>query len=110
MNYCKHYYRTGGSWLITNMRRSESMFDVDPCIHDEIAEGIKTEGSNLCGISAHCLWEEINNKGMFVTNLFGIYNFHYHFLNILEDETSSLVSVEDSMSNLRINSPNEANG
>jgi len=44
------------------MRRGESMFDVDPSVHDEIAEGIKTEGSNLCGISAHCSWEELNNR------------------------------------------------
>lgn len=58
------HYSTGGSWLITNMHRGESMFDVDPSVHDEIAEGIKTEGSNLCGISAHCSWEELNNRGM----------------------------------------------
>lgn len=57
------------------MRRGESMFDVDPSVHDEIAEGIKTEGSNLCGISAHCSWEETNSKGMFATNKFDIYNF-----------------------------------
>jgi suppressor of fused-like protein len=55
---------TGGSWLITNMRRGESMFDVDPSVHDEIADGIKTEGSNLCGISAICSWEEINTIGL----------------------------------------------
>lgn len=48
------------------MHRGESMFDVDPSVHDEIAEGIKTEGSNLCGISAHCSWEENSKKGIFV--------------------------------------------
>lgn len=47
------------------MRRGESMFDVDPSVHDEIAEGIKTEGSNLCGISADCSWEETNKRGTF---------------------------------------------
>jgi len=57
-------FSTGGSWLITNMRRGESMFDIDPSVHDEIAEGIKTEGSNLCGISAHCSWEHTNNNCM----------------------------------------------
>lgn len=46
------------------MHRGESMYDVDPSIHDEIAEGIKTEGSNLCGISAHCSWKENNKMGM----------------------------------------------
>jgi len=77
----KRHSVTGGSWLITNMRRGESMFDVDPSVHDEIAEGIKTDGSNLCGISATCSWEETDNKG---------------------DTASCFKSVEDSMNNLRI--------
>lgn len=59
-----YYYSTGGSWLITNMRREKNMFDIDPTIHDEINDGIKTEGSNLCGISADCLWKEINEIGI----------------------------------------------
>lgn len=46
------------------MRRVESMFDIDPSVDNEIIEGIETEGSNLCGISAHCSWVEINNVGM----------------------------------------------
>jgi len=66
-------FSTGGSWLITNMRRGESMFDVDPSVHDEIADGIKTEGSNLCGISAHCSWEESNNRC-----IYAIYKFNIH--------------------------------
>ncbi|VVC41364.1 Suppressor of fused-like domain,Suppressor of fused C-terminal,Suppressor of fused, eukaryotic [Cinara cedri] len=56
----KRHSVTGGPWLVTNMRRSESMFDVDLSVHDEIAEGIKTEGSNLCGISVNCSWKESN--------------------------------------------------
>lgn len=67
------YFSTGGPWLITNMRRGESMFDVDPSVHDEITEGIKTEGSNLCGISAHCSWEELNNRCMYSIYKFNIY-------------------------------------
>lgn len=59
-----NYYSTGGSWLITNMRRGESIFDVDPSVHDEVADGIKTEGSNLCGISAICSWEETETIGL----------------------------------------------
>ncbi|XP_029343842.1 suppressor of fused homolog [Acyrthosiphon pisum] len=86
----KRHSVTGGSWLITNMRRGESMFDVDPSVHDEITEGIKTEGSNLCGISAHCSWEELNNRC---------------------DKALAYNSVEHSMNNLRIinnsRAPNE---
>lgn len=59
------------------MRRGESMFDVDPSVHDEIAEGIKSEGSNLCGISADCSWEETNKKGTFKT----ILTSYFQFLN-----------------------------
>jgi len=55
------------------MRRGESMFDVDPSVHEEITEGIKTEGSNLCGISAHCSWEELNNRCMNYIYKFNIY-------------------------------------
>lgn len=59
-----NYYSTGGSWLITNMRRRETMFDVDPSVHDEIDDGIKTDGSNLCGISANCSWKETDTIGL----------------------------------------------
>ncbi|XP_050546297.1 suppressor of fused homolog isoform X2 [Daktulosphaira vitifoliae] len=58
----KRYPVTGGLWLITNMRRGESIIDIDPSVRNEIAEGIKMEGSNLCGISAHCSWLEIIDK------------------------------------------------
>lgn len=46
------------------MRRNESIFDIDSSVHEEIAEGIRIEGSNLCGISAHCSWEGTNNNGI----------------------------------------------
>lgn len=67
-----NYYSTGGPWLITNMRRHESMFDVDPSIHNEIAEGIKTEGSNLCGISVNCSWKDVDKMSMYkiLSNIF----------------------------------------
>lgn len=64
------------------MRRGESMFDVDPSIHDEIAEGIETDGSNLCGISANCSWKD-NNTGTFAINtifIFIIFDFHSLFI------------------------------
>lgn len=47
------------------MHRCESIFDVDPSVQDEITEGIKSEGSNLCGISVNCSWKEINKISMF---------------------------------------------
>lgn len=55
------------------MRRGESMFDVDPTVHEEIAEGIRTDGSNLCGISADCSWEEMNDTGTYTNELTSYY-------------------------------------
>jgi len=54
------------------MRRVETMFDIDPSIHDEIAEGIRTEGSNLCGTSARCTWIERNYRSMYAKHNFNI--------------------------------------
>lgn len=63
------------------MRRGESMFDVDPSVHDEIEEGIKTEGSNLCGISTNCTWIETNNIGMY--QLYYIIKFYFNVIYVL---------------------------
>ncbi|PIK55464.1 suppressor of fused-like protein [Apostichopus japonicus] len=53
----------GGSWLITDMRRGESIFDINPQLQDEVENGIDNEGSNLSGVSAKCSWEEIDDMG-----------------------------------------------
>lgn len=74
-----YYFSTGGSWLITNMHRDKSIFEIDPSVHDEIAEGIKTEGSNLCGISACCSWEHENNNSMQNILLIFFYLFDFYF-------------------------------
>ncbi|KAK4882410.1 hypothetical protein RN001_005729 [Aquatica leii] len=49
---------TGGAWLITDMRRGESIFDIDPTAHEEVENGFELEGSNLSGVSARCSWGE----------------------------------------------------
>jgi len=41
----------GGPWLITDMRRGESMLEIDPAAQEEVERGIETEGSNLSGVS-----------------------------------------------------------
>lgn len=48
----------GGDWLITDMRRGESMFEIDPDVQEAVEEGIENEGSNLSGVSARCSWSE----------------------------------------------------
>jgi len=48
----------GGSWLVTDMRRGETIFEVDPELQEAVDDGIATEGSNLSGVSAKCSWNE----------------------------------------------------
>ncbi|KAI1278047.1 Suppressor of fused -like protein [Halotydeus destructor] len=48
----------GGDWLVTDMRRGESMFDLDPEIKEAVEDGIAAEGSNLSGVTAKCSWCE----------------------------------------------------
>ena len=33
MQFVHCFFRTGGKWLVTNMRRGESLFDIDPDTH-----------------------------------------------------------------------------
>ncbi|CAI9717818.1 suppressor of fused homolog [Octopus vulgaris] len=55
----------GGAWLITDMRRGESIFELDPSLQERVDSGIEQEGSNLSGVSSRCFWDEIlsNNHG-----------------------------------------------
>ncbi|RWS03691.1 suppressor of fused-like protein [Dinothrombium tinctorium] len=50
----------GGPWLVTDMRRGETIFEIDPEIQEAVDDGIATEGSNLSGVSARCSWSEHN--------------------------------------------------
>lgn len=48
----------GGPWLVTNMRRGETIFELDSEIQEKVDKGIIEEGSNLSGVSAKCAWSE----------------------------------------------------
>ncbi|KAJ8418100.1 hypothetical protein AAFF_G00138090 [Aldrovandia affinis] len=51
----------GGPWLITDMRRGETIFDIDPHLQQErVDKGIETDGSNLSGVSAKCSWDDLS--------------------------------------------------
>uniref|UniRef100_A0A672GNJ2 Suppressor of fused homolog n=1 Tax=Salarias fasciatus TaxID=181472 RepID=A0A672GNJ2_SALFA len=50
----------GGPWLITDMRRGETIFDIDPHLQERVDQGIETEGSNLSGVSAKCVWDDLS--------------------------------------------------
>lgn len=51
-------YRAGGVWHITDMRRGESIFELEPNAHEEVERGFELEGSNLSGVSARCSWAD----------------------------------------------------
>ncbi|XP_053203998.1 suppressor of fused homolog [Panonychus citri] len=48
----------GGPWLVTNMRRGETIFEIDTEIQESVDKGIIDEGSNLSGVSAKCAWSD----------------------------------------------------
>ncbi|XP_011497622.1 PREDICTED: suppressor of fused homolog [Ceratosolen solmsi marchali] len=48
-----------GSWLVTDMRRINSVMEEDPSIAEKIQGGIEREGSNLSGVSAKCWWVQM---------------------------------------------------
>nr|XP_042701123.1 suppressor of fused homolog isoform X1 [Chrysemys picta bellii] len=51
----------GGLWLITDMRRGETIFEIDPHLQQErVDKGIETDGSNLSGVSAKCAWDDLS--------------------------------------------------
>ncbi|XP_051507498.1 suppressor of fused homolog isoform X4 [Myxocyprinus asiaticus] len=50
----------GGPWLITDMRRGETIFDIDPHLQERVDKGIETDGSNLSGVSAKCAWDDLS--------------------------------------------------
>ncbi|OQR71854.1 suppressor of fused-like [Tropilaelaps mercedesae] len=48
----------GGPWLITDMRRGESVFELDADVEEAVQMGISQEGSDLSGVSAKLSWSE----------------------------------------------------
>ncbi|CAG2160262.1 unnamed protein product [Oppiella nova] len=48
----------GGQWLVTDMRRGETIFELEPELQEAVDDGIATQGSNLSGVSARCDWSQ----------------------------------------------------
>ncbi|KAG1659861.1 Suppressor of fused [Nymphon striatum] len=56
INLMKSVRGIGGPWLVTNMRRGETILEIDPHLQEAVDEGINTDGSNLTCVSARCSW------------------------------------------------------
>ncbi|XP_072026713.1 suppressor of fused homolog [Amphiura filiformis] len=52
----------GGTWLITDMRRGETILEINPQLQEQIDIGVATDGSNLSGVSAKCLWHDTDDQ------------------------------------------------
>lgn len=52
----------GGPWLLTDMRRGETIFELDPELKEAVDDGIATQGSNLSGVSARCSYSRIEEE------------------------------------------------
>ncbi|XP_028132319.1 suppressor of fused homolog [Diabrotica virgifera virgifera] len=59
----------GGTWHITDMRRGESIFELDMNAHEEVERGFELEGSNLSGVSARCSWNEQDSSKLDIGHL-----------------------------------------
>lgn len=55
LNILKRLPGVGGEWLVTDMRRTKTMQELDPLCQSEIDRGIHLEGSNLSGVSTRYL-------------------------------------------------------
>lgn len=64
LNMLTQLPNSGGTWHITDMRRGESIFDVDVTAHEELERGFEAEGSNLSGVSARCSWTEQDESAL----------------------------------------------
>lgn len=51
--------KTGGEWLITDMERSESVFELFPETLSQLMHNLAEEGSDLAGINAEFIFKEI---------------------------------------------------
>ncbi|XP_060525731.1 suppressor of fused homolog isoform X2 [Cylas formicarius] len=59
----------GGSWHITDMRRGESIFELDLNAQEEVERGFELEGSNLSGVSARCSWSDLDSSPLDMKHL-----------------------------------------
>ena len=41
---------------MNDMRRGESIYEIDPSVAEEVETGIENQGSNLSGVSAKISW------------------------------------------------------
>lgn len=59
LNLLRTDSETGGTWLITDMARDKSVFELFPDTLKQLQENLETEGSDLAGINAEFSFKEL---------------------------------------------------
>lgn len=65
LNLMKRDPQTGGEWLITDMERSQSVFELFPKTLNELKQNLEHDGSDLAGINADFTFKEIPKVTVF---------------------------------------------
>lgn len=68
LNLMKKDPQTGGEWLITDMERCQSVFELFPKTLFELKENLETDGSDLAGINAEFSFREIPKVMFYYSN------------------------------------------
>nr|CAG4641043.1 EOG090X09WX [Eulimnadia texana] len=55
--------QAGGPWLVADMGRQYSLFELQPSLRHEVSLGIDRDGCSLSGVSARCSWLERHVSG-----------------------------------------------
>lgn len=63
MNLLRKRPATGGPYLIADMNRRHTVFQIVPSALRILREGIEREGSNLSGVAARCSWRPWDPNG-----------------------------------------------
>uniref|UniRef100_A0A1A9VET9 Suppressor of fused homolog n=1 Tax=Glossina austeni TaxID=7395 RepID=A0A1A9VET9_GLOAU len=62
LNYLRQDVQTGGEWLITNMQRHLSLFELFPERLISLQDDLEKQGSDLAGVNAEFTFREITNS------------------------------------------------
>ncbi|XP_068152773.1 suppressor of fused homolog [Drosophila tropicalis] len=62
LNFLRRDVQTGGEWLVTNMQRNRSVFDLFPETLLHLQDDLEKQGSDLAGVNAEFTFKEIKPR------------------------------------------------
>lgn len=82
INMLKKDSKTGGEWLITDMKRSQSVFEMFPETLRQLEQDLENEGSDLAGVNAEFSYRELSRVRMYSVFIFVIKSYHRKLFSI----------------------------